>query len=184
MRLWPQCLALIPLVRSEPFLKHFWHTVMKRLWTLLLLFSWVSNLTALEEYKELPVSGDDLKRALNLHIQKYQLDFDKPGHPSMKIDAASGGRVFNSPNEVSSVTLVVFLERGPESSGANIKGMSTLHFWFTCGGLTQYSYAAFEDAKAEVTLTQMKDGKFSIVARPKDGDEKKPGYAIEIVNFK
>ena len=138
---------------------------------------------ALDEYKEIPVTGDDLKNALNLKISKYQITFDSFGHATLEVKGGSGLKTLTMSSLAKTANLVIYIEKGTKSDGVKVSGMDTLHFWISSDDQTQYSYIAFEADKSKFTTTKFKDGVFSIVAKSSEKSDDN-GYTVHVTNTK
>jgi hypothetical protein len=129
-------------------------------------------------YTELPISGDDLRSALDLNIHKYKIDFGAEGHATVQADGFSGPNTIAIDSIGRTATVLVYIEKSQKSTG-----ISTLHFWISGEAKTIGCYIAFEEKNAVVTTTAFKDGEFSIIAKPSQKADE-VGYSIKVTNAK
>ena len=165
-----------------------------------LLVMWSSSLVA-GSFTESAITMDDIAGApteINKEIvirdgRKFTMHFDQAGIPRFHAVSMHGHISDHCVGEgdaqrfvSKTATLVVWVEKGPESFGSKVAGFDTLHWWLQDEkGASLWSYLVFEAAKATHVAPVFSKSSFHLTASAaKDATSAEKAFEIEISTVK
>ena len=131
-----------------------------------------------------PLTVEELIRAIDINMTKYQIEFDEEGTISLETMGIGNSQTYQLDTPSKSATLILYYEKGPNSAGSTVKGHDTLHFWISNERGGTGAYLVFNKASAPITSAGFKDGVFRVVGFAGEDNSKEIEYSLRVTNTK
>lgn len=141
-----------------------------------------SPIATADKMTAVPLTVEELIRAIDINMTKYEIEFDEVGTISLETKAIGNSQTYELATASKSATLVVYFEKNPNSAGSKASNFDTLHFWISNERGGTGGSIFFKKANAPTTKFGFDGDVFKVTGFAGDDESKNIEFSLQITN--